>query len=196
MSEESTGKNNLTFGKVVSGGFWMYLDTIVVSVIGYVYWFLIGTVGGPSIIGFASATISLAAIIMTTISLGIPVGIQRFLGKAFGENNFADLKKYFVSAFFLVFVVSSIVVSALFLVKSYFSLLLNIDDIYIILAGVLVFLNGLNTTLKSLFISILKIDKIFYIDATATIARLIGGLYLVFLGFGGIGATLGFVFAG
>ena len=132
MSEESTAKNNLTFGKVVSGGFWMYLDTIVVSVVGYVYWVLIGTVGGPSIIGFASATISLAAIIMTTISLGIPVGIQRFLGKAFGENNFADLKKYFISAFFLVFVMSSFVVVALFLVKSYFSLLLNIEDIYIL----------------------------------------------------------------
>ena len=200
MIEEKKNNSNLTLAKVVSGGFWLYLDTILLSLIGYSYWVLIGLftgpVEGPIIIGYASTTNSLAGIITAIANFGIPIGIQRFLGKAYGENNYRLLKRYFVPAIIFIVVVSLSTTFSLFMLNAILSSALKIDTIYVILAGILVFFAGVNATMKSFLISILRTKQIFVLDAIAQFLRLGTGLYLVVIGLDGIGAVLGFVFAG
>lgn len=200
MSKEKENSNNITLAKVVSGGFWLYLDTILMSLIGYLYWVLIGIITGPiegpTIIGYASTTISLAGIITSIANFGIPIGIQRFLGKAYGENNYEMLKRYFIPAILFIFVVTLLTSFILFAFNFILVSALKIEAIYIILAGILVLFNGLNTTLKSFLLSILRTKQIFVFDFIAQLLRLGGGIYLVIIGFDGVGAVLGFVLAG
>ncbi|MEQ9716184.1 MAG: MATE family efflux transporter, partial [Candidatus Asgardarchaeum sp.] len=187
---------NLTLGKVVVGGFWLYLDTILVNLIGYVYWLIIGRISGPDVVGYASATLSITWIVQTMVLFGIPVGVQRFLGRAFGFGDHGSLKRYFLTSLtFLLFVV---VVAAIILwyFNNILSSLIKIDAIYIILAGFLILFMGISLLFKSFLISTLRIDKIFIFDVVANMVRLIGGVYLVILGYRGVGAVLGYVFSG
>ncbi len=181
--------------KVVRGGLWLYIDTILTCSIGYIYWLIISRIGGASIVGYASTTISLANILQTIALLGIPIGLQRFIGKTFGKKNYSELKSYFVSslAFSTITLASTCIL--IYLLLQPLHNITHLDNIYIILAIFLLLFTGINLTLKNFLISIIYITSILIADIIANSIRLFLGVLLVLKGWGGVGATAGYVFS-
>ena len=190
-------ERKITSKKVISGGFWFYLDSILLSAIGYFYWVLIGILTGPEdgpmIIGFASATISFTLIIKSIVNFGIPEGIQRFFGLSYGRNDRRMLKTYFISAFSLVGILALIAAVSIYVFNKSIGIILGIDSIYIFYAGILIFIASVREISKSYLVSVLQTKTLFLFDSFAQVIRLSVGLFLVIIGFGGIGAVLGIV---
>jgi len=181
--------------KVVRGGLWLYIDSILIYAIGYIYWLIISRIGGASIVGYASTTISLANIIQTIALLGIPIGLQRFIGKTFGEKNYSELKSYFISSVTFCTIILTLTSILIYLLLKPLHNITQLDNIYIILAILLFFFMGLNLTLKNFLISIIYVNSIIIADIIANAIRLLLGVLLVLRGWGGVGATAGYVFS-
>ena len=181
--------------KVVRGGLWLYIDSILLYAIGYIYWLIISRIGGASIVGYASTTISLATIIQTTALLGIPIGLQRFIGKTLGEKNYSELKSYFISSITFCTTILTLTSILIYLLIQPLHEMTQLENIYIILAILLLLFTGINLTLKNFLISIIYINSIIIADMAANTIRLLLGILLVLKGWGGVGATAGYVFS-
>ncbi len=181
--------------KVVRGGLWLYIDTILTYSIGYIYWLIISRIGGASIVGYASTAISLAIILQTIALLGIPIGLQRFIGKSFGKKRYSELKSYFASSLTFSTITLASTCILIYLLLQPLHNITHLDNIYIILAILLLLFTGINLTLKNFLISIIYITNILIADITANSIRLFLGVLLVLKGWGGVGATAGYVFS-
>lgn len=190
-----TNSDSTHFAYIFRKGALLYLDSIMINLIGYVYWVVIGQIGGAESVGYASVTISLAWIIQGIILFGLPIGLQRFVGKSFGKNNFSQLSQYFMTAYLFTIIMSSLTTALLVTISFALVKAINIANEYITLASILVFLTGVNSVIRYFLISILEINKLFIFDFIASVVRLISGIYLVLIGLNGIGAAMGFIFS-
>lgn len=182
----------LSLARVVQGGLWLYIDTLFTNFLGYLYWLLISRMAGPEAVGLASATMALCWLTSQIILLGVPTGVQRFFGMVFGSNKLPDLKKYLGSSLLMAGVANSIGVVALF-AGSRFGLL-DIEYGFLVVAAAIIILYGFTSILFSLFISALRTSLTAFIHMVASVLKFIVGVSLVYIGWGGFGATMGFLF--
>ena len=59
-----------SLARVVRGGLWLYLRSLVNNLSGFIYWMAISTIGGAEIVGLMSATVALASVVISFLSLG------------------------------------------------------------------------------------------------------------------------------
>jgi len=72
--------------EVVRGGLWLYLRSLANNLSGFVYWMVISAVGGAEIVGLTSATVALAGIVTSILSLGENIGVRRFISLPRSDN--------------------------------------------------------------------------------------------------------------
>src|SRR5207248_6579176 len=85
-------EHELSKQTVVKGAAYIYVETIVAMVSGYIFWLIISRITTSQVIGSSSAVVSLGTIFSIAAGLGIPSGIQRFLGKSFSDHNQEEIK--------------------------------------------------------------------------------------------------------
>ena len=69
--------------KIGRAAIYIYIETFVSLILGYIFWILMSKLGNPEIIGISAAVITFSGILSVISNFGIPTGIQRFLGKSF-----------------------------------------------------------------------------------------------------------------
>ena len=149
----------------------------------------------PSVVGAATSLIGIVSIIGAFISFGIPLGIQRFLGK--NLNNRDELKDYFSSSFIFMAALSIIAGLILFLISifylrsSEFSIANSLILFLIMVAGGTTY----SIMLASLFISTLQTKYLAIATIASTFIRLGTGVILVYFGFALTGILEAFLFA-
>jgi len=84
-----------SLGRVVRSGLWLCLRSIVNNLSGFVYWMVISAIGGAEIVGLTSATVALAGIVTSFLSLGEGTGVQRFVGACRGKGDVEGLLTIF-----------------------------------------------------------------------------------------------------
>ena len=165
---------------------------MLLSLTGYIYWLAISKVAGPDVVGVASAIVGLACLVASVMSLGIPWGVQRFFGKELSLNRFSYVGVYLGSSMMVLFLSNAIGVFILLLLAQI--LVLNIGYDLFVMAIALLFLYSIANILTSLFRSALHTHIIMLVNVVAGLARIPLGVYLVWIGLGWIGATLGMIF--
>lgn len=182
----------LGIGRVVRGGVWLYGSSIVNNVSGFFYWMLITVVGGSGVIGVTSAIVGFASLISGLISFGVGVGVQRFLGKYIGENNYGEVARYFWSTTIFMFLIYSCVGMVLYVLGSLGYGLGGVSPIMLQTSSIIVFL-GFTLSFNSLLVSYLKTGVVLLSAVIGNVLKFIVGVSLVYYGWGWIGAVLGYV---
>jgi len=77
----------LSLGRVTRGALWLTLGIILSSFFGFIYWIIVSRLVDADIIGRAATIIGIEALITGFINLGIPLGVQKFLGASYGLKN-------------------------------------------------------------------------------------------------------------
>ena len=178
-------------GRVFRGGVWLYGTTVVNNLSGFIYWMAISKIAGSSVLGTTSALIGAVSLVNGLLSLGIPVGIQRYFGRAIGEGDLQEMRTYFWTG--------TLFSSVLYASSAIFLLLLSevgisvgkITPQMLRLASLLVAL-GISSSFRALLISHLRTRTLFSADLLGNLGKLITGILLVEMGFGWVGATLGY----
>jgi len=176
-------KKDDLMAKLGRNTFYLYLSTIISSLLGYIFWIIVSKLTSPANIGIVSTSFSFVAIITSITLLGIPTGITRFLGKA--RENKKDLNFYFSNGFSLLFLIS---------LPSFFVILLTQNFLpkeLIVIISIAVFTSTLSQIFSTLLVSTLKAKYLMMANTIATLSKLL--LSISLLGLGVIGLALGYL---
>jgi O-antigen/teichoic acid export membrane protein len=184
--------DSLSIGGVARGGVFLFVSSVITYVIGYVYWFLMTRLVDPGVVGIASSVLSLGMLVSGITGLGIPIGVQRFLGQEYSRKDIGRLNAYFWSSFS--FSLSSCLFSAIvvWVVALLKIPLMGFSEIMMILAGFVV-LFGFSSAIEALFISIVRTDYIASSNLVSSIIKLGSGVFLAYIGLGWFGAVIGVI---
>ena len=177
---------------VVRSGLRLYLRSIVNNLSGFIYWLAISAIAGAEVVGLTSATVALAGMVTSFLSLGGEVGLQRFLGACRGRRDREGVAKYFWTT--LLFRIATFTPIGLTMIilsltgSSFGDLSGNIP----FFAGIIIILGSLSV-FDGLLTSHLETKPIFIGSAVGNAVRLPLGIGLVIAGFGWVGAIVGYV---
>jgi O-antigen/teichoic acid export membrane protein len=162
---------------------------------GYFFWFVMSNISSPETIGVSSAVVSLATIFGTIASLGIPTGLQRFLGKVFSENKMSDAKVFVNASLVLTFAGVVACTIAILMARDWVYTTFRIDFVLLFISLLLISSNVLAGLLRSVVISSLKTRILPITMIVSATAKVILSVVMVLIGTGAIGVTIGFTVA-
>jgi len=184
----------LSVGGVARGGLFLFIGSVIANTMGYLYWFLVSFLSGATVVGIANSVVSLSVLVSSIGILGIPTGVQRFLGREFGRKNVKSLNTYFWSSFaftLAVCLLSALIIWVIALLGIPF---IGFSESMLLLAGVIAFLS-FSSIMSALFTSIVRTEYLAASSIASAVAKLGLGVLLVYLGFGWFGAVMGVVIA-
>jgi O-antigen/teichoic acid export membrane protein len=179
---------------VAKGATYLYIETLVGMLSGYIFWIIMSKLAAPEIIGTSSALVSLAVIFMTAATIGVPAGIQRFLAKSLSEQKLEDATVYLRAS--LILVSLGIIVCSTLLIIAYDWLyeVFRIDFSLIIVALVYIASSASMILFRSVIIASLKTKTLPLVAVVSGAAKFILSVVLVLVGTGALGVTIGFSF--
>ncbi len=186
----------MSLDRVLRGGVWLSIGSILTSFFGFVYWLLVSPLVSPEVVGRVATVLAIEGLLLSTLSFGIPTGVMRLLGREFGRRDSIELGRYFYSPLIFLFVID--VASALiFLVLGLFVgvVPLDPDSVFFTSLLMLIGMNGWPFVVISFFSSILRTEYVALANLITGLGRLVIGISLVYLGLGFYGIMLGYVSA-
>jgi O-antigen/teichoic acid export membrane protein len=161
---------------------------------GYVFWLILSKIATPEIIGTSSAVISLATIFTTIVSIGVPSGVQRFLGKCFSEQKLEETKVS-VKASLILVSLGVLTCSTLILIsKEWIYDVFKIGFSLIVVFILLIASSAISNLFRSIVIASVKTKILPAVAILSTIAKFALTIILVVIGTGALGITIGFTF--
>ena len=182
-------------GRVVRGGFWLYGSRIVNNFSGFIYWMIISALAGSEVLGLTSATVGLAGLINGLLSLGIGTGLRRFLGRCIGLGDRGCLSRYLWTTVLFTAIVYVSTGSLLYVLGSLGYSLWSYSPEMLRIASIMVLL-GVSQALSAFLVSLLRTDILFFGTIAGNVLKFVVGVGLVYLGFGWVGAAVGYMFIG
>jgi O-antigen/teichoic acid export membrane protein len=165
---------------------------LIAAVLGFVYWFLISIFGGAGVVGIASSVYSLSALVSGIATLGVPVGVQRFLGRDFSQKNIKSLNTYFWTALIFTLVICLIPGIAIWGIALLNIPLMGFSTSMLFFAGIMTCLSFYGV-ITALFSSIIRTEYVAISTVLSAVLQVSSGVFLVYLGFGWLGAATGLV---
>jgi len=182
--------NQLNGQAVGRGAGYIFVETIVGFISGYLLWLVLTRITTPEIIGTSSTVVSLAGIFTTVATIGIPIGASRFLARYFHENNLEKATIFVKVSLILVCIGIFSSVTILIVVKDWINL--SLDLTLIISAMVIIGSSAIGILLHSIVISSLKTKIIPKIMVVASSARTTMVIILVLAQAGALGIVVGY----
>lgn len=173
------------------GAAFLYIETITALFSGYFFWFVISKFTTPEVLGTSASVITLATIFTTIAGIGVPGGVQRFLGKSFIERKTADTRTYIKSA--LVIVSIGIIGCSVFLFtgRNWMEHFFKIDYILLVASILVMATTAIRTLLRSVIISSLNTKVLVVQSIVSTAAKFAVAIFLLSIGMGALGVTIG-----
>jgi O-antigen/teichoic acid export membrane protein len=178
---------------VGKGAAYMYIYTIIGMTSGYIFWLAISRISTSEVIGVAGAVVSLASILTTITSLGVPVGIERFLGRTVANRKVEDTKIYVKASLYLLAASLLCCTIAILLLQKDLYVLTRVNFGYGLLAAsmMLTISSSLSTVFRGIIISTLKTKSLALASIASTTAKIVLVLLLLFIGVGPLNVTIG-----
>jgi O-antigen/teichoic acid export membrane protein len=182
------GIGSETMGKNAT---YLYVESIIAMVAGYVLWLFLSSLSSPDVIGIASTVVSLSVIFSQIVDIHVSVGGVRFLGKSFAEGNLEDVKLLVTAC--LIIVLLGILAGSVFITtfKQWLFPAIPIDliIILILLIGVTIVVN----LLRAVLVSALKTSFLPIITIISSAFRIVLAVTLLHVGFDALGITIGYL---
>ena len=160
---------------------------------GYAFWYILSKITTPDVIGISSSLISLAVIFISIASIGIPIGVQRFLGKMFLERKFEDIS---------VFVRTSLLITSIGIVSCCMLMLIAKDWVFdtypynlFAITVILIASSTISVLFRYVIIASLETRKLLLISILSSGVKLVLTIILVFTTADALGVMIGFTIA-
>lgn len=181
--------SNPTVGR---GGVYIFIENTSSLILGYVFWFVIAIISTSEVVGISAAVISMTGIFISLVTIGIPSGVQRFLGKYFAEQNLQEAKVFVkVSVFLICFGISicSIIILTFheWVEKTF---VINFD--LVLMAILITSSTALSLLFRALVISTLRTKILPIVMITSTFFKIAITIILILMGIGVFGILIGF----
>jgi O-antigen/teichoic acid export membrane protein len=172
------------------GAAYIYIETIIGLLSGYVLWFILSRIATPEAIGVSSAIISFSAIFAGIATIGVPYGISHFLGKSLSNQHLE--KRVFINTSILIvasgiFATSTIV----YFIREWINLSLDLN--LIILSILLIATYSMTSLFRSIVVATLDTKRLPIITLVSSVTRTILAIVLVLSIMPGVGIIIGYL---
>jgi O-antigen/teichoic acid export membrane protein len=181
--------NKRTFGR---GAAYIYIETIASLMSGYIFWIIISKITTSETIGISSTLISLAGIVTVVASIGIPTGVQRFIGKSFSDKKLDEAKTLVSVALFLVCMGIAACSIVILIAQNWIHGIFDFDLELILIAISYIGSAVLFMLFRSVVIASLKTKSLPIIIISSSIVKVSLTATLLLIGTGAVGLTIGF----
>lgn len=164
------------------GAVYLFIENLANLFSGYISWLIISKLATAEMLGTASTIITLAAIFTAVVLLGIPTGVQSFLGRSFSENKLGHVKTYLSASLFLTSIAIGGCSIFILIARDWLHAIYSIDFILLIIVISLVASNAISFLFRIAIISSLKTKILPIITIISAIARLSILIILLLLG--------------
>jgi O-antigen/teichoic acid export membrane protein len=177
----------LSIGK---GAAYIFIERAIGLLSGFLLWIGLTRIATPDIIGTASAVVSLATIFTIVATMGIPVGVSRFLAKSFHDNNLEEASLFVKAS--LIFVSLGIMASIaiLVIIRDWVSVSLGIN--LMISSMILIASGSISFLIHSIVLATLKTKVLPIVMVFAATTRIIVVVVLVLMNTGAWGVVMGY----
>jgi O-antigen/teichoic acid export membrane protein len=179
---------------VLKGATYIYIETIASIISGYIFWIIMSKIATTETIGISSTLVSFAAIVSVVASIGIPTGVQRFIGKYFSENKLDDAKAFVITSLILICIGILVCSIMILIAQNWLYGIFGFEFGLIIISILLMGSAVISMLFRSIVISSLNTKSLPMIIITSSIFKLFLSILLVLMGTGAIGLTLGLAF--
>ena len=174
------------------GAAYIYIETIASLISGYIFWIVMSKITTTESIGISSTLFSLAGIVAVVASIGIPTGIQRFLGKSFSDKKLDEAKTLVTVALFLICMGIAACSIVILIAQNWIDNIFDFDLELILVAILFIGSSILFMLFRSVVIASLKTKSLPIIIISSSIVKLILTVVLLLIGTGTVGLTIGF----
>ncbi|MHA1402039.1 MAG: oligosaccharide flippase family protein, partial [Candidatus Heimdallarchaeaceae archaeon] len=88
----------MNMGRIFRSGIFLFIGTVVSSLLNFVFWIVISRYTSPDIIGSAAVIIALQSVLAMVFSFGLPAGLQKFVGRDAAKGDTESISMYFSTA--------------------------------------------------------------------------------------------------
>jgi O-antigen/teichoic acid export membrane protein len=180
--------NRVSVGK---GAAYIYVEVFVASISGYILWLILSKITTPDVIGTSSTVVSFAYILAAIVSLGIPNGLPRHLGKMFSEQKLDDAR-IFVKASLLLTTIGIVAASATLLVFKDYWFMKSLDFSLVILCILIMGSLSMATLFRYIIISSFRTKLLVSRQLVSSGVRIGLSITLVLMGIGALGLTIAY----
>ncbi len=175
-----------TYNGLVRGGFYLFLDLIVVNLGGWAFWFTVSKLTTPVEVGYATTAISLAGLLGGFFGLGLDYSLLREVATG-RRSAFGTALTFEMST--LTLLSPALFATGLLIYGANFTQ-------YMVLSIPIFLASGLVLVTRSTALALLEARRVFLYDAAGTALRFTVGVWLVLMGLGGIGILAGGIAGG
>jgi O-antigen/teichoic acid export membrane protein len=184
--------NHLNGPAISRGAGYIFIETIVGFISGYLLWLILTRITTPEIIGLSSTLVSLAGIFTAIATLGVPVGVSRFLAKTFHEKD-SDNSKILVKVSVILVIIGILTSVTMFMiVKDWITS--NLDTALVVSVILVFSSSAFGILLHSILIASLKTVQLPKIMVISSSFRTVMVIILVLAHAGTLGIVLGYSF--
>ena len=176
---------------VGKGAAYIFIETAIGLLSGYLLWITLARIASPEIIGTSSAAISIATMFATIATMGIPTGVSRFLAKSFYEKNLSMSRRFVYDSVVLIFVGILGSVLLLFVINEWFYV--TLDRTLLIFVMLLIGASTIAKLFNSVIVASLDTRIIPIVMLIVASTRTILVIVLVLMNTGAIGVLTGYV---
>lgn len=175
--------SDLNEANLAGNAFWLFLDGLLVSTGGWLFWLIISFFTSSAEIGFATTAISFASLIGGVLGFGMDYSLLKYSS--------TGIRDVYSSAIVLQALSTSIMAPILIVLgtwvygNKYFS--------YMVLASVFLISSGLVFASRFSLLGLLKARPLMLIDVLGITARIACGIAFVWFGLGGVGVLDAYV---
>ncbi|MET1160004.1 MAG: oligosaccharide flippase family protein [Thermoprotei archaeon] len=166
--------------EAVSGGLWVFMGNLAVSLAGFFYWIILSRIVGVESVGVASAVVSSASIAVMLVSAGLNYAVIREVAGSGPRSLVASIIMALILGLVGVLIVQPLVAGIGY-------------NWLVVYASSLAFLNILSLIPLSSLIGFEEFKKYSMLTITGSIAKLSVGIVLALLGFGVLSPILGYL---
>lgn len=181
--------NNASVGR---GASFLFLETSASMLFAYAFWFIMSKFTSSEAVGTASYLVSLSVIFSIVAGLGVPFGVQRFLGRIFSQQKIQESSIFIKASLALVIIGVLACIAAVLITRSFFPGIFKTDEYFTLVFMVLFSSTAINTLLRSIIISSLKTRILLIISIVTGTLKIIVSIILISIGVGSLGIIIGF----
>lgn len=184
----------ITKNKVGRGAAYLYVENIIGIISAYIFWIVISRLTSPDVVGVSAAVVSSAAIVTTVVNMGIPISIERFLGRAFGTHQTENLRLYIESSILILAISITVTSVVILFAGNLISATVNSLDFnssLILLTLIIIVSSSVSRLFRGIIIASLNTKILAITMACSTAAKFALAAGLLLLGLGAVGLTIG-----
>jgi O-antigen/teichoic acid export membrane protein len=179
--------------KLISNTTYLFLDWLLVSLIGFFYWFIAGKILPPEEYGIVSTVVNFAAFLSTLSLLGINTALWKLVSEYEAKKEVGKIKSLIRFSYQIILLTNFLILISFLFFNNFISSVLKIPATASILIPFAMFSLTLASISGSIIYAFQNMKLYLSTDLWGVLLKDVLAIFLIFLGFKYFGPIIGFI---